>query len=384
MNTLDHIKELAGSDNNQYLAKAKDQGKKIIGYFCSFVPEELITAAGAVPFRMRAVNSTGTTQGDTFYGALNCSFVRHCFDKALRGEFRFLDGVIFANGCDHSRRMYDNWRKARDEDGVGPDFLHLVAAPHTTDELARKWYTEELTLAKKALEDNLGVSITEDSLGKAIALSNRKRQLLAQLYKMRTQPCPPITGSETLAVLLAITAMPVESACDLIESLIKEISDRKTGTKDDIRVFLAGGCVEDVAFLEMIEENRAVIVADSLCLGARHFKEPVSSDGEPLASLAKQCLSHLSCPRMVDHFQDRSALVRKIIKDAKADAVITQKLMFCDLWGGETYLMRQEAKQWDVPFLGLERELYGGGQGQLATRVQAFFEMVANRSGKAV
>jgi 2-hydroxyglutaryl-CoA dehydratase, D-component. len=57
--------------------------------------------------------SSGTTRADAYYSSINCSFVKNCFDKALNGDFDFLDGVVFLNGCDHSRRMYDNWRFAK-------------------------------------------------------------------------------------------------------------------------------------------------------------------------------------------------------------------------------------------------------------------------------
>ncbi len=51
----DTIRELGGRDHNEHLASARAEGKRVIGYFCSYVPEEIIHAAGMVPYRMRAV-----------------------------------------------------------------------------------------------------------------------------------------------------------------------------------------------------------------------------------------------------------------------------------------------------------------------------------------
>ena len=95
---LDETRELASSTHNHYLEEAKRQGKKIIGYFCSYMPEEIIHAAGFVPYRMRAVESKGTTRADAYYSSINCTFVKLCFNKALNGDFAFLDGVVFLNG----------------------------------------------------------------------------------------------------------------------------------------------------------------------------------------------------------------------------------------------------------------------------------------------
>jgi len=54
---------------NPVLQNWKDQGGKIVGYFCSTVPEELITAAGLIPLRMRATGSTSTERWMRFSAA---------------------------------------------------------------------------------------------------------------------------------------------------------------------------------------------------------------------------------------------------------------------------------------------------------------------------
>ena len=43
----------------------KQEGKKFIGYICSFVPVEIIEAAGFIPFRIRGDVNEPITKGDT-------------------------------------------------------------------------------------------------------------------------------------------------------------------------------------------------------------------------------------------------------------------------------------------------------------------------------
>ena len=54
---------------NPAIKRWKEQGKRVVGLFCSYIPEEIIYAAGLLPFRMRAVGSVETTLGDTYLGA---------------------------------------------------------------------------------------------------------------------------------------------------------------------------------------------------------------------------------------------------------------------------------------------------------------------------
>jgi len=87
----------------------KAQGKKVVGFFCSYVPEEILYAADIFPFRVRAPGCTQTALADTYMSHLNCTFVRSCLQFALEGRYRFLDGLVFNRSCDHIRRLYD-WR----------------------------------------------------------------------------------------------------------------------------------------------------------------------------------------------------------------------------------------------------------------------------------
>jgi len=142
------------------------------------------------------------------------------------------------------------------------------------------------------------------------------------------------------------------------------------------RLMIVSGCLEETAHLELIEGQGSAIVDDSLCFGRRYFDRLVDENQEPLLALAERYLFHLSCPRIEDDFKRRLEDVSRSVRDNRLDGLICEKLKFCDLWGGESFILRQESKKTGLPVLALERELYGGGEGQLKTRVQAFLERI--------
>ena len=82
---------------NPAIRRWREQGGKVATYNCSYVPEEIITAAGLVPLRMRAPGSTGTELSDTYLSNINCSFCRHVFNTALRGDYEFIEGAILTS-----------------------------------------------------------------------------------------------------------------------------------------------------------------------------------------------------------------------------------------------------------------------------------------------
>lgn len=373
MTTLDRFREIACEPFNEHLRAHKDGGGKIIGAFCSYVPEELIAAAGMVPFRMRAVGSTKTTLGDTWFSSFNCSYVRHLFDLALEGSFRFLDGLVFINACDHIRRMWDNWKAALDH----PSFIHMTAVPHKKEHGALGWYREELEILKRVLEDHYGIAITDEALRGGIRTSNQVRRLLSRLYDMRKNDSPPITGAETLSVIMAGTALPQEQFIKMLGELLDELPGREVYPPDAPRLMLQSGCLEEIEHLELIEGQGSAVVDDLLCFGRRYFDRLVDEDlDDPIQALAERYLNHSSCPRISDDFKNRLEYIRSSTREYRLDGLICEKLKFCDLWGGEAFILRQESKATGLPILTLERELYGGGESQVKTRIQAFLERI--------
>jgi bzd-type benzoyl-CoA reductase N subunit len=357
---------------NPVLQSWKDQGGKIVGYFCSTVPEELITAAGLVPFRMRATGSTSTEESDAYYSSINCSFPRHCFNLALTGDLKFLDGVICINSCDHVRRIYDNWIR------FVPDtqFVEIMSLPRKTGPDQISWYRDELGILKGKLEKQFGVEISDETLWKAIKLHNETRRLQKKLYELRKQEKPPITGAETLAVMVAGTAMPKEQYNEMLRELLDELSGSEGPGTHRARLMIVGGILDDPAYIQVIEDQGGLVVTDSTCFGTRiMWVEVDESLSDPLEALARLYIADRpSCPRFYGEHDNRAQYVIDMCRDFNCDGVIGERLMFCDSWLVEHYMLDQDLKAVGIPMLKLDREYVTSAIGQLRTRVQAFLE----------
>jgi benzoyl-CoA reductase subunit C len=367
---LEPLSAILGSNVRRW----KEQGGKVLGYFCSHVPEEIITAAGMLPFRMRGTGSTETTLADTYLSAYNCTFARHCLDLAFSGAYDFLDGVVIVNGCDHIRRLYDIWRRK-----MRTPFVHLITAPHTSGDDQVAYFRDELTIFKEALERQFGVAITPEKLEESIRVQNETRGLLKELYERRKQSSPPITGADTLGVVVASTAMPKPAYNELLRLLLSDLDGRTGGSDFRARLLVAGGMLDDPAYVRVMEDLGGLVVTDSLCFGTREFWNQVSEQSnDPMDALARYYLKErIPCARMIGEHPRRLQFLREMLKEFKVDGVVLQRLKFCDLWGDENYLLRRELRESGVPVLILEREYLLSGQGQLKTRVQAFLESMA-------
>jgi bcr-type benzoyl-CoA reductase subunit C len=363
--------QAAGTLANPALQSWKNQGGRVAGYFCSMVPEELIMAAGLLSFRMRATGSTSTELADAYFTQLNCSFPRHCFNLALNGEFGFLDGLICINSCDHIRRLYDNWKRF-----VSIDFIEFLSLPRQTGPDQVAWYREELALLKENLEKHFGVEISDDALRQAITLANETRRLQRALYELRKLDKPPITGAQALAVMVAGTAMPKDKYNELLQELLAELSGSEGTGSNRARLMITGGILDDPAYVNVIEDQGGLVVTDVTCFGTRLMWRDVDEGiSDPLTALAQYYLvDRPSCPRLYDKQEERTEFVTDMYRDFKCDGIIGERMMFCDQWQVEQYMLSRDLKERGIPFLTLDREYITAATGQLRTRVQAFIE----------
>ncbi len=364
------LSEATASLENPNIKRWKEQGGKTIGYFCSMLPVEMFVAAGLMPFRMRATGSCSTDEGDSYFTNNNCTFVRHCFSLALDGGYDFLDGVVVINSCDQIRRIYDNWIRK-----VDTPFVEIVALPRQSGPDQVKWFTEEYHRLKVRVEEHFGVEITNEALSDAIRLTNETRRLQRERYQLRMKESPPITGAETLSVMVASTAMPKAEYNELLTELLEELRDREVKPTHRARLMVTGGILDDPAWIAALEDVGALVVTDGTCFGGRLISCDIDEDLDPMEALAKYYLAdQQSCPRMIDTQESRRDFTINMARAFDCDGVICAKMIFCDQWQVEQFMMSMDLEEEGIPFLKLEREYVTSATGQLKTRVQAFIE----------
>ena len=365
------MSEVAATLANPSLERWRGGGGKVVGFFCSMVPEELFMAAGLLGFRMRATGSTGTDLADAYFTNLNCSFPRHCFNLALEGEFEFLDGVVSINSCDHIRRLHDNWER-----NVDTRFLHFMSLPRQSGPDQIAWYTQECSMLRDALRKEFGAGLGDDDVRSAIRLANQTRRLQRSLYALRKQKRPPISGEQALIVMVAGTAMPKQEYNTLLVQLLADLEGKQGDGGHRARLMVTGGILDDPAWVRAVESVGGLVVTDGTCYGGRLMWQDVDEDAaDPIEALARYYLAERpSCPRLFDTQEQRTSFTVKMCREFDCDGIVGEKMMFCDQWDVENYMLGTDLAEEGIPFLKVDREYLTSGTGQLKTRVQAFIE----------
>ena len=147
-------------NRHQYAKDWKERtGGKVLGYFCTYVPEEILYAAGVLPVRILGSHEPQDVTEPHIFGMF-CPFCRDCLAQGLKGRYDYLNGISIAQSCLHIRQAFTSWEKH-----IPIEFSYYmphpmkVQSPH-----ALPYLEEEIKSFRKAVEDWTGVEINDEKL----------------------------------------------------------------------------------------------------------------------------------------------------------------------------------------------------------------------------
>ena len=373
MNHLDEIRR-AVLDPYGYAKKHKaETGGKVVGYFCSYAPEEIVQGAGALPFRI--FSQRGNLHlADRHLQSYCCSLVRSVLEEALSGDLDFLDGVVFPHTCDSIQRLSDIWRL-----NVSYGFHADVVLPvKLNTQSARDYMVDVLRAFRAELEKKLGAVVTDEALRASMGLYDRLRGALRRIYEIREKHPDRISGADVHAIVKAAAIMDRARLAALVSDLITTLERKTPGDAkpDRKRIALSGGICDFPDIHHLIDEAGGVVVWDDLCTGARSFAGEFGAAADPIEAIAERYLDRIVCPAKHSGLTPRADHLVRMVREKEAQGVVFTLLKFCDPHAFDYPALKSALDREGIPSLLLEVEDQLPPEGQLKTRFEAFVEML--------
>ena len=367
----------------QELIKAQEEGKKVFGTFCVYVPDELIFAANAIATGLCGGSQFWVPGGEKVLPTNTCPLIKDSVGARLDRTcpfFRIADMYIGETTCDGKKKA---WEILREDVPV-----HVMDLPQMKREKDIKAWAEEIKELKKVIEEFTGNKVTAESLSESIKLINNKRKALSRLYECRKADKVPISGRDALVISqIAFYDDPVRftqmtnKLCDELEQRIKDgVSVVKEGTK---RILLTGTplAVPNWKLHNIIETSGAVVVCEEMCTGTRYFEnlvdETKTTIDEQIDALANRYMG-INCACFTPNTGRIDDIIR-LAKEYKVDGVIDVNLKFCSLYDVEGYTVERALKEACIPVMGIETDYTDNDAEQLRTRIGAFIEMIGTK-----
>ena len=369
---MDQFREWA-KDRHAYAQEWKERtGGKVLGYFCTYVPEEILCAADVLPVRILGSHEPQDVTESHIFG-MYCPFCRDCLAQGLKGRFDYLDGIMIAQSCLHIRQAYTSWQIH-----MPREFSYYLPMPNNVQSpRATPFLRGELVKFQSAVEEWTGTPITPEKLRAGIEIMNRNRRLQRQIYELRQRPDPPLTGLDAMYLTISSQTVDKEEHNREMERVLPLLTghtpDRSIGT----RLMLVGSEDDDTAFLEMVESVGASVVVDDHCTGTRYFwNEAELNGGDDLEAIARRYVERPACPSKDWPARTRIPHVLQLAREWDVSGAILIQQKFCDPHELDIPALRKAFHEAGIKTLFLEFDVTVP-LGQFRVRVEAFLEMLS-------
>jgi len=322
---LFECRELVESPDFVTVTRWRDRGGKVAGHFQVYFPEEIVHAAGMLPFKVRGA-PVEPSAAESHFGSYLCSILKTSLELALSERVR-LDLFISHPICDAARNLAAIWGR---NFGYPCQILYLPQNPNSAGSV--DWLRHEYDRVRRLVEGVAGRAISDDDLHHSIAVFNANRALIREIYRIKRET-PWLLAAEDAYALVSLAGMlPREEHNELLTTLLPMIRSRAARQEDRIRVVFEGGFCEQPPFdlIRMLGRS-TYVVDDDFLIGLRWITSDVPTDGDPLRALAHAyCEQSTYSPVQHDLRKPKERMILERVRSAGADAVILAAAKMCE------------------------------------------------------
>ena len=364
----------------QEMVDAQKQGRKVIGTFCVFVPEEIILAADAIGVGLCAGAEIGQAQAEQVLPRSTCALIKSFMGFKLARlcpYFESCDLVVGETTCDGKKKAYEILGEHAP--------TYVMEIPQMKEAGDRALWRAEVKRFFDRVEALTGVSITAEKLSAAIRLLNERRRVLQRLDRLRTAVPTPISGRDVLLVnQISFYDDPprfTQKIGELCDELEERVSRGEGVVPEGTTRLLISGCPMAVPNWKLpfvVESSGAVIVGEESCIGTRNTRDLVCEDG----TTVEEMLDHITdrymqidCACFTPNTERLEHIV-EMARERNVDGVIHYGLQFCHPYTIEAFKVEKALAEAGIRSLKIETD-YGNEDTEiLKNRVGAFVEML--------
>lgn len=365
----------------QELQEAKAAGRKVVGTFCVFVPEEITLAADAIHVGLCAGAEAGTDLAEQLVPRNTCALIKSFIGFKMAKLCPFTESsdlIVGETTCDGKKKAYEAFNE------IAPTYVMEV--PQTKTEAARELWKSEVRRYMAEVEKLTGKTISAADLKRGIKIANEKRQALQRLTALRAADPAPISGRDALLVnQISFYDEPVRFTAkinELCDELEKRVEDNSGVTPAKTPRLMLSGCpmaVPNWKLPYVIENSGAVIVGEESCIGTRNSRDLVDESGDTMEAMIGAIVDRymkIDCACFTPN-NERLDNVKSLATDLKADGVIHYSLLFCQPYAHEALKVDKVLQEAGIPMLSIETDYSMEDVEQLKTRVEAFVETLS-------
>jgi benzoyl-CoA reductase subunit C len=364
-------RELLDDPTYPTVRRWREAGGKVVGHFQVYFPEEIVHAAGALPFKVRGA-PVEPTQADSHFGSYLCSIVKTSLELVLSRRIE-LELFVSHPICDAARNLAAVWGR---NFGYPCQILYLPQNANSAH--AAEYLRGEYDRLRRTVEQVTGRQVTDEDLRASLVVFNENRALLRELYAIK-RATPWLVAAEDAYALMAVGGLiPRDEHNALLRAVVPLLRARPAKRQDRIRVAFEGGfCEQPPLDLIRVIGQSCYVVDDDLMIGLRWLLDDVPAQGDPLRNLAEAYLEHSSySPVQHDLRKPKERMLLERLKGADAQAAIVTAAKMCEPGLEEQVAYTRALDQAGVPYFVSEFEENMTSFEHLEVQLETFVENI--------
>ena len=283
----------AYDDRKGVLSGWKQSGKKVVCIAGYDVPDEIILAAGMLPFRVTGYYGGERKSAEKYLEYSFGAIWKGLWESIAEDYAGLMDYLVFCSSSDMFLKLFYYFRTMQRLEPERPlpelRYLDYELVEHVFKTQERN--ERELRDFIETVEGWSGSKVTADALREAIALCNDYRAALTEFSALRGKDNCRVTGSEALVVIGGSMFMDRREAIAAVRAVTEAAKSWQPA--EGTRVYYVGSPQETTEVYELAEANGVNIVGEDHDMGARMFDTQVRTEIEPVSALAERLLCRM-------------------------------------------------------------------------------------------
>lgn len=348
------------------------QGKKVIGCFPVYTPEELVHASGMIPFGLWG-GQAELKLVKSYLPAFACPIMQSTLEFGLRGTYQGLSAVIIPALCDTFRCMTQNWRF-----GVPTiPMIPIVYPQNRTSPASVDYLISEYENVLSMLSTITGMMMNEKALGESILVYNEHNAIMREFAKVANDHLDVVTPQVRHTVMKSAHFYEKSEHTAIVREIIESLKAQPVYKFTGKKVVLTGITCEPDALLDIFTENNIAIVGDDLAQEMRQYRTDTPlKGGGGLKRLALQWNARFGCSLAHELGKPRGKMLADMCKETGATGVVACLMKFCDPEEYDLPYIVADLREAALPCLTIEIDQQNTSYEQIRTRIQTFCEMI--------
>lgn len=369
---LDQLHKVVSNPGKQLKDFIRD-GKKVVGCFPEYSPNEIVYAAGMVPFGVWGAEGKEISEAKKYFPPFYCSLALSSLEMGLDGELNKLSAVIIPVLCDTLKCLGQNWKV-----GVPQvPFIQMVHPQNRKIPAGVHYLSEQYRKVAGQLGGISGQPVTEASLARAINIFNQHRAVMREFSLAAARYPQLISPLDRNAVIKSGYFMDVQAHTRIVREVIDLCHQQPDAAWTGYKIVVTGIIADSPSILQLFADNNMAIVADEVAHESRQFRQDVPDDADPFIALARQMAEMEGCSLLYDPQKKRGEIVADMVKKHDAQGVVYLLTKFCDPEEFDAPIIRKYLERQGIPSITIEIDQQTKSYEQARTALQTFADVLS-------